>query len=94
MSTAFHPAIQIDKLRSIPGHWSQTTPEIRGLESQIDMLREARRGAARAYERDEIEARRVQLRNQLRAARRSLYLRQQPVSPSFIRRFVAALLRI
>ena len=92
--SAIHPPIDISRLRSIPGHWSNTSPEILNLEAQIDMLREARHDSTRAYERDEIEARRVQLRNQLRAARRSLYLRQQPVSPSFFRRFVAALLRI
>jgi hypothetical protein len=91
MNAAFHPPIQIDKLRNIPGHWSNTNAEIRNIQAQIDMLREARRGAAHAYERDEIEARRIQLRNQLRIERRALYLRQQPASPSIFRRLVAAL---
>lgn len=90
--TAFHSPIQIDKLQSIPGHWSQTSPAIENLEAQIDMLREARRESTHAYERDEIESRRSQLRKQLIAARRALWLQSQPVRPSFFRRFVAALL--
>lgn len=91
MNAAFHPPIQIDKLRSIPGHWSNTNHHIRDLEAQIDMLREARRNAAHAYERDEYEAARTKLMHKLRAERRALYLQQKPASPSIFRRFVAAL---
>lgn len=59
------------------------------LEAQLDMLREARRDATYAYERDEIEARRAQLRRELIAARRALH--PKPVSINFFRRFLAAI---
>lgn len=77
--------------RSHPGQWAdRPDSRILNLEAQLDMLREARRDATYAYERDEIEARRAQLRKELIAARRSLH--PKPVSVSFFRRFLAAIL--
>lgn len=76
-----------------PRQFHDLTPSdahIRDLEAQLEMLREARRVTTYAYERDEIESRRVQLGKELRAARNALH--PKPLSPSFFRRFLAALL--
>ena len=67
------------------GQW-----EIRNKEAQLEILREARRESTCTWERDEIEARRVQLRKELIAARRALH--HQPLRVSTFRRFLAWLL--
>ena len=77
--------------RSHPGHWAdKPDSRILNLEAQLDMLREARRDATYAYERDEIEARRAQLRKELIDVRRAL--NTKPASVNVFRRFLAALL--